>query len=595
MRIRRVHSSALAAALLFLGTGTSATRPVRADDGKIDGTWKLLVLAFGDDEFALVKLSPQDGKIAGTVVDAQQMLLGRPQVKRLEQTGNLVTLTLSGPTGETTFAGTIIQEGPSAGKILGSYTFRGELYPARLEKSTDTKVGNLNRQSSLVSSFQTAMRERDPKSKVKKLEELIQGNHGAPNNQLLYSALLDAAEAAGLDAQKVENLIKQWSEEARPYGEGWVNEVRLKALKVIGANKNFAKLGVALAQEVDKAVNDQAVEKKAAVVEILAKAARLSGMADLAEEADARRAKLELRLDEEYHHKVPPFHPTAYAGRKKAEGNQVVLMELFTGAECPPCVAADVAFDALLQTYKPADFIGLQYHLHIPGPDPLTNRDSLARQRYYGSEVRGTPSTFFNGKSEAGGGGGMGNSEGKYTEYREIIDKALESSKGARIELSANRAGDQIKIVASAEMTPKGDGPKGEDAQGKPTGSSAAKSRGATEKSKQILRLALTEESVRYTGGNKLRFHHHVVRALPGGANGKELAGGAGKIEVTIDLAEWKRGQESYLSDFAKSTSFPKPLPEIKLDDLAVVAFVQDDGDKRILDAVSVPVKKANP
>ena len=122
-----------------------------------------------------------------------------------------------------------------------------------------------------------------------------------------------------------------------------------------------------------------------------------------------------------------------------------------------------------------------------------------------------------------------------------------------------------------------------------------AKSKEAKDQSKRVLRLALTEESIRYVGGNKLRFHHHVVRALPGGAKGKELAGGAGKVEVTLNLAELKRGQETYLSDFAKSSAFPNPLPEIKLDDLAVVAFVQDDGDKSILHAVSVPVKQANP
>ena len=106
--------------------------------------------------------------------------------------------------------------------------------------------------------------------------------------------------------------------------------------------------------------------------------------------------------------KFPPFKPAPYAGRKNPQANQVVLMELFTGAQCPPCVAADVAFDALLQTYKPTDFIGLQYHLHIPGPDPLTNNDSVERQQVLRDEVQGTPSTFFNGRSEAGGGGGHG-------------------------------------------------------------------------------------------------------------------------------------------------------------------------------------------
>ena len=236
-------------------------------------------------------------------------------------------------------------------------------------------------------------------------------------------------------------------------------------------------------------------------------------MAELAKETLARHAKLSQKLDEEYLQKVPPFQPTSYNGRQNKKADQVVLMELFTGAQCPPCVAADVAFDALLKTYKPAEFIGLQYHLHIPGPDPLTNRDAIARQEYYGSEVGGTPATFFNGRTEAAGGGPMANSSRKYTEYRGIIDKSLEGTKGATIDLSATRAGDQLKIVASAKVTEK----------------SGEKSKGENEKPKRVLRLAVTEEVVRYVGGNKLRFHHHVVRALPGGADGKELKDGAGQ------------------------------------------------------------------
>ena len=46
-------------------------------------------------------------------------------------------------------------------------------------------------------------------------------------------------------------------------------------------------------------------------------------------------AKLESRLDEEYHKKVPPFKPAPYAGRKNPKANQVVLMELFTGDAMP--------------------------------------------------------------------------------------------------------------------------------------------------------------------------------------------------------------------------------------------------------------------
>ena len=80
------------------------------------------------------------------------------------------------------------------------------------------------------------------------------------------------------------------------------------------------------------------------------------------------------------------------------------------------------------------------------------------------------------------------------------------------------------------------------------------------EKSKPVLRLALTEESIRYVGGNKLRFHHHVVRAFPGGTEGKDLNDGKGKVEVTLNLGDLKRNLETYLSDFAKTRLVSEPV-----------------------------------
>jgi hypothetical protein len=77
--------------------------------------------------------------------------------------------------------------------------------------------------------------------------------------------------------------------------------------------------------------------------------------------------------------------------------------------------------------------------------------------------------------------------------------------------------------------------------------------------------------------------------------------GDAGKFHGTIKFrgrlcqARLEKTEQSYLSDFTKTSKFPTALPEIKLDNLAVVAFVQDDGDKSILHAVSVPVETAGP
>ena len=235
--------------------------------------------------------------------------------------------------------------------------------------------------------------------------------------------------------------------------------------------------------------------------------------------------------------------------------------------------------------------IGLQYHLHIPGPDPLTNHDTLGRQEYYGDAISGTPATFFNGHAEASGGGLMQHSEQKFKQYRQIIDPQLEETKGATIQLSAARNGDQIKITAQASLTKKPLTKTSEPAPAKDASGESGSGKPAEGKPHSRLRLALTEESIRYVGSNMLRFHHHVVRGFPGGLEGKDLSSGSGEITIAVNLADLKRDIESYLSDFSKKRGFPGTLPEIALKDLSVVAFVQDDSDKSILHAVTVPVK----
>jgi len=56
-------------------------------------------------------------------------------------------------------------------------------------------------------------------------------------------------------------------------------------------------------------------------------------------------AKLEARDYADYA-KTLPFKPEAFAGRK-GKSDRGVLVEVFTGAECPPCAAVDLAFDGL--------------------------------------------------------------------------------------------------------------------------------------------------------------------------------------------------------------------------------------------------------
>ena len=106
------------------------------------------------------------------------------------------------------------------------------------------------------------------------------------------------------------------------------------------------------------------------------------------------------------------------------------------------------------------------------------------------------------------------------------------------------------------------------------------------------LRFALVEDVVRYKGGNNLPSHHYVVRALPGGAKGIALTEKSSKQTATIDLDELRGNLKKYLDDYAsKGRAFPKPAKPLELANLHVVAFVQNDDTKEVLQAVKVEVR----
>ena len=571
------RSSVFLLALSFSLIGLMPARPISAspaDAPDIAGSWKLVIIPGSEIEFAIFDIKAVDGKIAATITDVRQVYLG--PIKTAEGTveGDRIAIRFPSAGDPTTFQGVLDKDGR---KALGSIKFHGASYPGQIERTEAKELAKQPTPSATLQKLARTQTIKDPKERIAKILDLIGENPGHPMNAAAYATVLGLAEVAGLGPEEVAKLARQWIDEARPYGPEWTGEVQSRAVKALQGKKAYAALATEMALAADKALPaDASLDLRGNLANMLARSARLAGKEEIALEAEGRAKEIDGKLDAEYHEKVPPFKPESFEGRSGGKGDRVVLMEIFTGAECPPCVAADVAFDALLKSYKPSEFIGLQHHLHIPGPDPLTNADTVARQGYYGSEVRGTPSTFFNGKSQAGGGGSMANSEGKYKEYRKAIEPALESEKLADITLTATRAGDEVKIAAKAKAT----------------------SADAPRDAKPRLRLVLVEESVRYPGGNKLRFHHNVVRAFPGGVEGKALEKGEGTVEATIKLSDLRKAQDAYLAEYPASPrgrAFPNPLPPIDLDDLAVVALVQDDADHGVWHAVQVPVKAETP
>jgi hypothetical protein len=251
-------------------------------------------------------------------------------------------------------------------------------------------------------------------------------------------------------------------------------------------------------------------------------------------------------------------------------------------------VGASIAFEAALDRYRRDDYILLTYHLHIPRPDPMTSPSTLARQQFYG--VRGTPSYYIDG--DAGGGGGSADMAKSIfdTKVDPVVDKHLAVPAEAKIDLRATTTGSTVKVKTTvSKVTSKSD--------------------------KLRLQVALVEESVRYSGENGTRFHEMVVRSLavPASAPAKSPAaapaadtkpaappqgfalqpGKGGTFEYTFDLAKVAVEAKAHLEDFETNTrkgqyTFREKKHEVNASALAVVAFVQDEATKKILQAVYV-------
>jgi thiol-disulfide isomerase/thioredoxin len=282
---------------------------------------------------------------------------------------------------------------------------------------------------------------------------------------------------------------------------------------------------------------------------------------------------LESTLDSEYRKRFPnPVHPVAYQPTQKRT-DRVVLAEVFTGSGCPPCVAADLAFDAAMQRYNPKELVVVMYHQHIPRPDPMTNPDTQARAKSYG--VGGVPTYMIDGNKTVGG-GPRDMAPRKFESVEKDIDKELESAPEAHIKVDATLAGRSVKVAANIS--------------------------GVKSESKDLkVQILLVEKELRYTGENGVRFHPMVVRAL-GGDKGEGLPiapNGDGTFEATFDLDAVSTALKQHLDDYeskghrGESFKFSEKKYRIDRADLAVVVFLQDDKTKHVLQTAYVDLGAA--
>lgn len=515
----------LAGLLLVVSDG------VRAADTLPTGIWKLTIMPGPGQQVTpwLVQLQSKDGKDSGETL-ALTNSLPKAAIDAIHVKDGLLSFAFKLGANRFRFEGKLPAEGGK--KVLGSIRLN-QLMPAELEW--------------------TGLKTLDAYEYHK---EVVARNDSGP---VLFDAVLKLLHMAGAKKAKPEE-VRSWaakaSKAAAAYGPRYQLQINASMIEVMMQEDVLAPLALQYARQTERLLTPTVkppVQRH--VLGLLAEALKKAGKDEEAKEVEARIEK------------IPMVAIVKYAGRK-GKGDAAVLVELFTGAECPPCVAADLAFDALGKTYKPSEVILLEYHLHIPGPDPLTNADAVTRSEFYEKEVGGTPTILFNGKGGPEGGGPAENAQNLYDTYVAINDSLLEKEARGQIKLAAIQKGPKIDITAElADVEKPGDSLR--------------------------LRFVLVEETVKYQGGNRLPVYHHVVRAMPGGANGFAVKTKAGKQSASVNLDDLRKNLTKYLEDYEKDRrKFPNKQRPLDLKKLKVVAFIQDDSTKEVYQAAEVEIKE---
>jgi tetratricopeptide (TPR) repeat protein len=333
-----------------------------------------------------------------------------------------------------------------------------------------------------------------------------------------------------------------------------------------------AKVAAALGELAAKAGDD------AKAMEYLI-SARLSGRApDTANQAFETLYKkghnssldgLEAMLDAEYRKRFPnPIHTEAYQPTEKRT-DRIVLAEVFTGSGCGPCAGADAAFDAAMERYPRKDLAVVMYHVHIPRPDPMTIAETTARYQRFGG--KGVPAFAIDGKDIGGGGGSRAYASGVFERFQKDLETDLETAAEARVKIDASLNGGTVKVSAAVDNV-KSD-------------------------SKDLkVQIVLVEKEIRYLGENGIRFHPMVVRAFGGekGEGYKIEANGTGTFDATFDLESIGQDIRKQLDEYeakghrGEPFQFSAKKDQIDRADLAVVAFVQDEKTRHVLQAAYV-------
>jgi hypothetical protein len=524
-----------------------------ADKGPV-GTYKLTILAPTQElTLYLIKMDNKGGKWLVTVVSSDE---------NAPEATNVTAVSIKG--GRLRFILKVQRQGNDGRPQTASWSFEGQA-PKAKEKNIYGSLSLGPKQLFPVRLEPTTLQKLDRFALDK---EALAREGNSYKACLTVLALVRQAKAQKVKSEEIQTWADKAFKIAERFGPRFQHFVAQSVVDGLEAQDiapavllDYAKKAVDLMDpSEDVAKQQEALER---VIALLKKAKKET-------EVKKYQARLAMLADQGYDNylkKMLDYKRATYKGRK-SKSTRVVLVELFTCAQNPEAIPADLAFDGLGKTFPTTDVVLLEYHLNMPAPDALSNPASWARRKYYVDDLEETPSAFFNGKYAAPGGGEFADASEKYRQYREVIEPLLEKATKVKLTAVAIRSGDKVDIIAEVSGLEKpGD--------------------------KIRLHLALVEEVVKYTGRNQLQYHHHVVRALPGGADGVALTKSSGKQSASVDLKKLRQELNLYLDNYAnKKKPFPSDQRPMDLAKLRVVAFLQNDATREVLQAVEVKLGK---
>lgn len=278
------------------------------------------------------------------------------------------------------------------------------------------------------------------------------------------------------------------------------------------------------------------------------------GLAGLKRLADVQKITTPYDADEmerALEGRVPAFQPaSSFKPKDGKKPSRVVLVELFTGAHCPPCAAADLACDGLTAHFAGGEAVVLEHHLPIPRPEPLVA--PAARTRGEEAGIQGTPSILVDGDEGPRAGGNAEKAGAVFRSLRDAVEKRLAAPTPWRLELKGTLDG--RKLAAEAFVV----GPAVPGVK---------------------LRLFLCERTVLFPGANRIVLHRWVTREeLTGRGHALPVTTEPRTFAKTVGFAAVGQALDEGLDELEAATGKEFPLRPTRIEErqVALVGWLED-------------------